>query len=425
MASISVAMGNGVLIDSFGARDAGAAGVFGGLSGDSLAAMQTNPAAMGFLSQNEWTVSVRSGWGWGEYSKGGVRYDMDIIGAVPEIGVAWRPRSEDFTIGLSVAPLAASAADWSYPDAPGGIGGVTYGADHPHDAGFLAIRINGGVAWRISDSVSIGASLGAVYSRIDFDAPFIFQTNPALSGAKVDLDLESDGWEAMAEVGAVWKLNDSTRVALRYRPQVDLNLSGKADADFSAQLPVLGLGGAPSYATYRATTRNALPALAGGGMEWQPGDRWKIGFWVDWIGWSDAFDDLEVNLSNGTNGVINGAIGQQVSDRVPVRWKDTWVVGLGSELRLSDCLSLRAGWRYGQSPVRSTYATPLNASLLEHTLAVGLGWGRGEWDVDLSYEYQFGGSAEVFRSGYQAGEYDRSKIDLGAHLLGFGLSRRF
>lgn len=413
---------NGVLRYGFGAGDAGAAGVFAGTGGDALAGLQMNPAVLTAIDGDQWTLSLRGGWLQGRYSRAGVNYDTDVIGGFPEIGLAWRPGNEAVTLGFSLAPIAAAAVDWTYPDAPGGIGGISYGSALSHDSGFVAVRANTGLAWKLGDHWSVGASIGAVYSRVDFDAPFIFQTNSALAGAKVNLDMQTDGWEPMSEFGILWTPSERWGVGLHYRPQVELRSSGEAEVDFSAQLPPLGLAGAPSHATYHANTRNALPSVAGGGLEWRPCPRLKAGLWVDWIGWSRAFDELEVSLQGGSNAAINGVIGANVSDRVPVRWKDTWVVGLGTEWAVSDRFTVRGGWRWGESPVPHAWATPLNASLLEHTLAIGLGWRQDCWRVDMSYEYQFGASAKVLASGYRAGEYSNSKDDFSAHVLGVGLT---
>ncbi|GAA5483392.1 hypothetical protein Hsar01_02623 [Haloferula sargassicola] len=422
LGAAGVAPGNGVLHEGFGARDAGAAGVFAGTDGDALSAMQTNPAALAMLGGDQGTISLRGGWANGRFTKGGRRYQMEVPGGFPEAGLAWRPAGGAVTLGASVAPLAAAKGEWVFPDAAGGIGGISYGAAHPHDSGFLAARANVGLGWRLGDGWAVGASIGAVYGRVDFDAPFIFQTHPALAGAKVDLDLATDGWEAMYEFGAVWEPRDDVRVEFHCRPQVTLDLDGRAGADFSAQLPPLGLGGTPALANYRAHTRNALPTVAGAGLAWQMLPRFKAGLRLDWIGWGNAFDVLDVSLTGGTNAAINGAIGAHVADRVPVRWKNTWVIGLGGEYEIDDQWSLRGGWRWGESPVPSAFATPLNASLLEHTLAVGLGWRQDSWRLDLSYEYQFGGAAKVMASGYRAGEYANSKLDFDAHVVGLGLT---
>ena len=424
LALIGGAWGNGVLTHGFGASDAGAAGAFGGTGGDALSAMQVNPAALAALETGEVVFSLRGGLGRGTFGTGGRSYDMELTRGFPEFALAWGDDGCPLRWGFSIAPLAGVEADWVYPDAPGGIGGISYGILE-HDSSFSAVRTNVGLAWEPVEGLAVGLSLGAVQARVEFDAPFIFQTNPALAGAKVDLDLETEGWAPLMEFGVLWDPGGGWSAGLRARPQVDLDLDGSAWADFSAQLPPLGLGGAPPLAGYRAATGNALPAVVGGGVSWDSGERLRLGLWVDWVGWGDAFDVLEVGLAGGSNAAIDGAIGRVVSDRVPVGWRDRWVVAFGGEYQLGEDWRLRAGWRWGDSPAPSAWVTPLNAAILEHTLAVGVGWSRDRWRVDLSYEYRFGATEQVAVSGYRAGEYSASKVDLSAHVLGLGVARRF
>jgi long-chain fatty acid transport protein len=69
--------------------------------------------------------------------------------------------------------------------------------------------------------------------------------------------------------------------------------------------------------------------------------------------------------------------------------------------------------------------TPLNGALPEHTLAVGLGWKSGVWSLDAAYEVQFGDTRKVATSGYRAGEYSNSSLDLVVQALTFGVTRKF
>jgi long-chain fatty acid transport protein len=422
-APLGPAMGNGVLRHGFGAADAGTAGAFAQTRADALTAMQVNPASLAALEGNEWMLSLRGVIGDAEFAQSGRKYDMDRSRAWPELALAWRDGESPWTIGFSVAALAALEGDWLYPDAPGGIGGISYGLVG-HDSGFKAVRGNAGVAFKWSESLSLGASVGALYSEVDFDAPFIFQSNPALAGAKVDLDLNASGWDTISEFGLLWRPDECWSVGLHARPRVTLEHEGEAVADFSAQLPP-GPDGASTLNHYEAVTRNALPLVAGLGVCWQPAHRLRLGISADWIQWSAAFDQLEVGLSHGTNTAINGAIGPAVADRVPVGWKDRWGIALGAEFDLSDSWILRGGWRYGESPQPEALVTPLNVALPEHTIAVGLGWKSGTWSLDASYEAQFGGTRKVATSGYRAGEYSNSSLDLAVQALTFGVTRKF
>lgn len=417
--------GNGVLRGDYGAADAGAAGAFGLTSGDALAAMQRNPAGLAMPGGSEWVVSLQGVYGDAEFLRGGSAYSLsDRTGLLPEFALAWQPEAGDLSYGFSFAPMSAQQADWNYPDVTGGIGGISYG-QIPHASRFLALRTNLGIAWRLNDCWSLGGSIGAVYHETDFDAAFIFQSNPALAGAKVGLDMKTSGWSPAFELGTVYKPCDDWAFAFKVRPPIDLDGRGDARVDFSAQAPVLGLTGLDSFAYYEAVTRNRLPLSLAGGLEWQVSDRLRVGGTVEWLQWSEAFDQLEVTLAGGSDPTVNGAIGATVLDRVPVRWEDRVVVAIGVEYQLADEWILRGGWRYGKSPISTHLVTPLNGSTLEHTLACGLGWSRDGWRADLAYAYAFGDNSRVATSGYRAGEYSNSRFSLASHSLSLSLARSF
>ncbi|MDQ8190278.1 OmpP1/FadL family transporter [Roseibacillus persicicus] len=414
--------GNGVLRWGFGAADSGAAGVFGGTGGDSLSTMQLNPAALTSLQSSEWSLTGRALIGQGDFerSAGGTSLDRSL-GAFPEAAIVWRLPEQPLWFGVSFAPISALQAEWNYLDIPAEGSGVSYGAVG-HESGFLALKTNAALAWKINSQWSVGASLGAVYSRVDFDAPFIFQTNPALAGAKVDLDLETDGWALSWDVGVLYEPTESLSFGLRLRPEVELDNEGSAYADFSAQAPGL----TDPFNNYDASSRNVLPLMVGVGFSWQATERLRVGGWGEWFHWKDSFDEFAVALSGGSNDEINGAIGtDSPDDGVPLEWEDRIVVAFGAEYRLNEQWLLRGGWRYGASPIPSNLVTPLNASISEHAVTLGLGWQREDWRIDASYAVEFGSKQKVGTSGYRAAEYSNSSVDLTVHSIGVGVTRSF
>lgn len=416
--------GNGVLRWGFGAEDMGAAGSFGGTRGGAVAAMHVNPALLAGFEQNEVSLSMRYLSGDGDFSRGGVSSSMrDGTGVYPDLAGVWR-LNPCLVLGLGVSPISGLEGNWNYLDVPGGIGGISYGTLE-HESRFVALRFAAGLGWQVTDEWSLGLSVGAVRSEIDFNAPFIFQTNPALANAKVDLDMDTDGWAPSVEFGSIYRAAPNWTLGARVKLPVTLDNKGDADVDFSAQLPPLGFGGAPPLSEYEARARTQLPLTIGAGASWQATDRLSMGLWVDWHQWSKGYDTFEVDLSDGSNGVINGAIGADVSDRIPLEWHDRFVVSLGAEYELNSEWTIRGGWRYGKSPIPGNLVTPLNGAILEHALTAGASWNRGDWQVDFAYGYEFGPSAKVGTSGYNAGEYSNSSLEMDVHHTSLSLTRRF
>ena len=413
---------NGVLRAGFGAADAGSAGVFGGVDGDSLANMQLNPAAMTDLARSEWTVSARVLAGDGEFERGSENSSLDgSLGAFPEAAVVWRLPNRPLWVGLSVAPVSALEADWNFLDIPAEGTGVFYeGASH--ETQFIAIKANAGLAWKINEQWSVGGSIGTVYSRVRFNAPFIFQTNADLAGAKVDLDFETDGWALAWDLGVVYQPTESLRFGARFRPEIELSNDGDGRGDFSGQFP----GVSDPNADFGLSTRNVLPLSIGAGFSWQATPKLKVGGWAEYYRWSKAFDTFRVDFSDGSNGEVNDALGSDgPNDGVPLDWKDRVVVALGVEYQVNDCWVLRGGWRYGKSPIPGNLVTPLNSAITEQTVTLGVGWRNEDWSVDASYGVEFGPRQNVGTSGYRAAEYSNSSVDLTVHSFGLGVTRRF
>lgn len=199
------ASANGVLRWGFGARDTGSAGAFGGTDGDAITAIHVNPALLATLPDRQWTLSTRHLRGNSTFNRGGSASSLqDGEGAYPDFALAWRPKNSDFTFGFGVSPVSALEANWNYLDAAGGIGGISFGTVD-HESRFVAIRLAFAASWQINDQWALGMSAGAVYSEVDFSAPFIFQTNPALANAKVNLDMETDGWNPSFEFGTLYQ----------------------------------------------------------------------------------------------------------------------------------------------------------------------------------------------------------------------------
>lgn len=147
-------------------------------------------------------------------------------------------------------------------------------------------------------------------------------------------------------------------------------------------------------------------------------------FQVDWINWADAFNELEIRLNNGSNPDFNNALGQNIYDIVPLRWKDQFVYRLGVEFQATDAVALRVGYTYGNSPVPDSTLTPLTAAIMEHKLSAGAGWKNERYFVDVAYQYSLPSSQNVGTSALQAGEYSNSRTEVSVHMVGvtFGMS---
>jgi long-chain fatty acid transport protein len=169
-----------------------------------------------------------------------------------------------------------------------------------------------------------------------------------------------------------------------------------------------------------------VPALVAAGVSWRPMDRLRLAGQVEWIGWSSAFDELPVQLSNGSSIAINGVVGgSSLLDVVPLNWKDRWVFRAGAEYRISTSWVVRAGYAFGESPVPSSTLTPMNAALMEHTATAGAGYEHGRWSVDLAHQYDRPSRRDVGTSGLLSGEYSNSSTKVSVQTVALTARYRF
>ncbi|MDB6118036.1 MAG: hypothetical protein JWO08_1817 [Verrucomicrobiaceae bacterium] len=425
--STTAVKANGLDRNGVGARSMSMAGASMADTEDPFASMALNPSALGFIIGSDLSLSGTGVTGSGKYedqygNRGRLSDDWKFL---PDV-VFRRPLSKDVGLGFSVIPDSSRSADWYFRDPAGGAGGATSYGFREYHSEILNIRAALGLGWRITDSLSLGASLGGVYTRNELKGPYIFQSHPALAGMKTLLDMETDGYGINGDLGLTWKASKTLTFGLAYRTPTKFDTSGEATGDIGAQLRSLGITGVPTKFRYDSDIETKLPQKVGLGTSWQATERLRLSAQVDWINWSEAFDQLDVHLSKGSNPAINGLLGtDKIDDTIALKWKDRFVYRAGAEYALTDKLCLRAGYVYGQSPVPDSTLLPMTAAISEHTVAIGLGYNGGSYHLDLAYQRDLGASQRAGVNGITGTEYDNSKVRIDANWLALTVGFKF
>ncbi|MCS3902939.1 long-chain fatty acid transport protein [Methylohalomonas lacus] len=413
----SESQANGVLRNGHGAGAAALGGTNTASTQGPIDAMTGNPAGLSTLPYS----AIQIGGGVAildaEFSNSANNQVSDDTDPGILADIALNYKLGDTGFGLSLSPIAVAESNWQYVDAAGGSdGSISYGRQK-HRSRFLALRAALGVAREISDGVHLGASLGVIYNENRLQAPYVFQSQPDLAGFKTLLDMETEGLGVNATFGLMVKPDPDVTLGMRYTTPTTFHTDGTARGDVSGEF------GAPVLFTYDADVKTRLPDVASIGIEWQAQPQLKLNSQIDWLGWDRAFDALPVALSNGSNSAINNIVGSdRLYDNVPLDWSDSWVFRFGAEYAVSDNTLLRAGYSYGESPVPSSTLTPLTAAISEHILGIGIGQRVGNYQLDLSYQWNLPASQSVNRSALLSGEYDNSRVAVSTHWLTFNIS---
>ena len=236
-------------------------------------------------------------------------------------------------------------------------------------------------SYRISDEVSLGASLIAqrtsaeLSQAIDFGTILAGPTNGALLPQEADGfgSLKGDDWGYGFGLGLLWKPTPADNIGINFHSQIDHTIDG--DGKFLVPVNVLPLlGGAfvdsPGKADFDT------PAFATLSW-WHTLDaHWSFGADLGYTHWS-SFDKLVVDYSNPA----------QPSSTSIFDWKDTWFASLGGDYRIDNNWTLRAGVAYDQTPTRDSTRTPRVPDGSRTWLSFGLGYQADNWKFEGGYAH--------------------------------------
>jgi long-subunit fatty acid transport protein len=268
------------------ARSAGLGGIYVATSTDALDALSSNPAGIAFLQGRNLNVPADAVFARGSFSDS-VNDGAPLStspGVIPYGAFGMPIGKSRFSFALGATPDMLSTADWKYVDAPG-TAGATYGLQQQKSA-INALRMAAGMGVSFGPKFSLGATVGADYNTNTLEAPYIFQTQPALAGLKTLLDLHTSGVGWNASVGALAHPAHNLEIGMAWKSRTVINSTGTATGDVYAQFAALGVN-APSTFAYNARVQNVLPQSLLGTIAWQANSHWLFAVQANWINWKE------------------------------------------------------------------------------------------------------------------------------------------
>jgi long-subunit fatty acid transport protein len=394
------------------AQAVGRGGTMTAESGDPLDAIEGNPAALAGLRDRVLDMSAV-----GLLASGSFRNSVDpngqltgVAGALPFAAAAFPIGKSRWIAGAGITPDLLMRANWRYLDPPG-TAGATYGVEY-NESEIAAIRSSAALAWTMGHTWAAGASIGLDYNRNTLKAPYIFQQQPQLAGLKVLLDLSTRGFGWNGSLGVQWRPSSRLQVGAAWKSPTWVQSHGDASGTASAQFAALGIAADPVF-HYRAEVDNQLPQSAALGASFRATRRMTLGLEGDWTNWGDAFRQLPVKLTQGTNATINSVVAaSSLRDAVPLAWHNQGLVRAGVEMPLAHHWDAAAGYSYMSDPVPGRTLTPLTAAILRNSLSAAAGWSRERWHWNLAYQIQLPASQSVGQSSLLAGEYNNTRVQV-------------
>ena len=350
LATAAVVQAGGFKIQDQSTRAMGMADAF--VAGaDDASAIYYNPAGLTELTGPEvignlyvaHAVIEASGPGIDETSDGRVYVIPNFYTASP-----WFD-SENVFVGLGVYSPYGLGSRW---------GDDTVNARFVSLGEIRFVNVNPTVAWRLGDTLSLGAGLDVAYSRAI--SRQIIDNPPFFTGAELDIDGEGVGWGY--NLGLRWKCREDVTVGLTYRSQIDVHYEG--DLDFDAP-PGMGFQAS-------ADTEIRYPETVSLGIQWKATSKLRMEFTAQWDEWSV----LEQQILTHTGPLPPAGMPNPTVS--PKKWEDSWVLMLGGEYDLSKVWTLRAGYGYNQTPVPDDTADPSLPTGDTHAVSVGAGYRLSE-----------------------------------------------
>jgi long-subunit fatty acid transport protein len=378
--------------------------------GDPIDAVEGNPA--GFAGVK---IRVLEATGVGVFGSGSFQNSANsngrmggVVGAIPYGAFVAPLRASHWSVSAAFTPEILMRANWRYVDAPG-TAGVTYGLQ-TNETQIIAVRSSVGMARTFGPKLSVGAVLGLVYNTNNLDAPYIFQQQPQLAGLKVLLDLKTHGFGWNGNAGAQFQPNSRVRIGVAWKSGTTIHTSGTADGSASALFAALAITQDPTF-HYQAQVENHLPQAFDAGFSLTANHHMIWQAQGDFTAWGQAFQQLPVSLTGGTNATINSVVGSSsIQDAVPLHWNNQAGIHVGVDSPLGENWVLRAGYSYMSNPVPSSTLLPLTAAIMRNSIAAGAGWTHGRLRLDAAYQAQLPSSESVGKSSILAGEYSNSKV---------------
>jgi long-chain fatty acid transport protein len=262
------------------------------------------------------------------------------------------------------------------------------------DSSLKTIAITPAVAYRVTEAISVGASVIAQYAEAQLTSA------GSLRGPIVKAT--GDDWGYGWGVGLLTQPASGLRVGINYRSSIGMSLEGPFT--FPGRFVTQDRADLRTPAT---ATLSAVATLS---------PQWELLADVAWTQWS-TFNALTVINSS------NGAILSQTREN----WSDAWRFAGGANYRHSEQWKFRAGIAYDQTPVSDEFRTVRIPDASRTWLAIGAQYRlTPQGTIDVGYAHVFFGDAPINQTFPRGtGLNVTGRYDASVDILGLQYTHRF
>jgi len=269
--------------------------------------------------------------------------------------------------------------------------------------------INPSIAWKVNDTVSLGAGISYQHAKFTLDRSAVTAFVPpatVFTGA-THLDASDSNWGW--NIGAMFNLGPGTRIGLSYRSSISYDLGGSAA---TSGVPLAGTVAVPVTASIR------FPDTYSIGFAHSFSEQWELLGDFTYTRWSTVKAVPIVTTAPSAFGPAGATL-----DTFNFQFDDSFRVGLGVNDKISNDLTLKAGIAYDETPVDGQFRLVALPDNNRTWLAVGGKYALSKSaTLDFGYAHLFVKDASINQArpqqGTVAGTYS-SHVDIVSAQLSF------
>ncbi len=394
----SAAQAAGFMLTEQSAGSLGRAYAGVGVDGTDISGVFYNPATMTLHPGTQFQAGfVAVGLDLAYEGDGGTENGAANTQPIP-FGYISHQMTDNMWIGLAMTVPFGMGTDYSENWALAGRG---------ISAKVLTFDFNPNVAWKLSDTLSLGAGMSLQYASADLKLKKS-QSIESRGSATFDSEIDADSIAWGFNVGLMWSPLDNLRFGLSYRSRVNHN----ADGDLIIDNGKMNRDAFPMLAgKFDATATLSTPAWAMATAAWDVNDLVSLYATFRWTDWS-IFSELKINSALPSEPIVN-------------KWQDTYLFSVGTDLRFTNWWTFRAGVGYETSPIDDPKTrTAIIPDADRWWFALGSSFqATDNLQLDVSAAWLHGtGERDLYdTTGEKKGRFDK----LDAYLLGVQLVYKF
>lgn len=324
----------------------------------------------------------------------------------PELAYIKRSRDRQWAWGLGAFSPAGFGAAYDFQN--------SFAGPQLYKSFDAMGKVVGALSHRVTDRLSIGGTVGIAFNYLDIQGPLYLQSG-LLRGAPTIVDLQNMGVAPTGSFGIQYLLTNKTTLGLTYITESKFKMGGSMDA------LAFGLTPFPLYSRFSAMTNLVWPRSLGFGLSHRFNPRHTFGVDVIWYDWANAFNQVNVNLTNPSNPLVGAVVGPSNVQHLALNWRDTVSLRLGYQWSPDTINIFRLGYVYHASPAATATLSPYTDGLLTNTFTAGYSRKIGRAYLNAAYQFMFGPTRAVGTSALAGGDFSNSTLHTQAHAAMLGV----